>query len=325
MRKIRIATRSSPLALMQATNVAALLSSHLKNIGSRVFDPDIKLEVAETFADKRLDIPISGLGMQGAFVKEVEANVLSGKADLAVHSAKDLPSSVSEEGLILAGVTARADPRDVLLGCTMEEMPEGARVATGSLRRKLQLQALRPDLDIVGLRGNIATRINKIPPNGAIVIAKAALDRLGIDIPAAKSSILSVNDMLPQVGQGTLAITAKSTDSDLLELLDGISDESARFILLAERSFLAHIGGSCDAPAAAYGEIDSSDGTRKVFLRALLAADGDTVLIRRSRLGDDPVAVGRDLAAELQKIAKTYDGGPSSSGAALIRTDGDWS
>ncbi|MCL5047558.1 MAG: hydroxymethylbilane synthase [Firmicutes bacterium] len=325
MRKIRIATRSSPLALVQATNVANLLSSCIADTHSKAFDADVRLEVVETYADGRLDIAISELGAQGAFTKEVEKAVLSGVADLAVHSAKDLPSSISEEGLVLAGVTKRADPRDVLLGCAIENLPPGAQVATGSLRRKIQLQAMRPDLDVVGLRGNIATRINKIPPKGAIVMAKAALDRLGIEAPLAKSTIFEVEDMLPQVGQGTLAITARSSDADLLSLLEEISDESARFALSAERAFLASMGGACDAPAAAYAEVSSTAGSRKVFLRALLASADGKVIIRRSRSGSDPVATGSNLAVEMQKIAKHYEDTTSPLSHEQVLIDGDWS
>jgi len=182
MRQIKVATRSSPLALVQAKRVAQLLTLYLDNANSSVFDHDIKLHVLDTFADKRLDVSIKDLGSAGVFVKEVERAVLSGQADCAVHSAKDLPSAPENNELYLASVPERADPRDLLIGSTLSELPIGARVATGSLRRKIQLLALRPDLEIIELRGNIATRLNKIPENGAIVAAKAALDRLDIDV-----------------------------------------------------------------------------------------------------------------------------------------------
>ncbi len=170
MVRLRAATRGSALARWQTDAVAALL---------RAVDPTVEVEVVvvETQGDRRLDVPIWELGGKGVFAKEVQAAVLDGRADLAVHSAKDLPSG-TVPGLALACVPERADPRDALVGSTLADLPEGAEVATGSLRRQAQLAAVRPDLRFVGLRGNMETRLAKAADHDAVVVAAAAFDRL---------------------------------------------------------------------------------------------------------------------------------------------------
>ena len=185
--RLRAATRGSPLALWQVEPV-----------------------VVETSGDIVLDRPIWEIGGKGVFVKEVQAAVLDGRADFAVHSAKDLPS-VEVPGLVLACVPERGEPRDALVGSTLADLPTGALVATGSVRRRSQLAWLRPDLTFTGLRGNIATRLAKAPDFGAIVMAAAALERLGLADRAAE--VLEPDVMLPQVGQGALAIECRANDA----------------------------------------------------------------------------------------------------------------
>jgi hydroxymethylbilane synthase len=204
---VRAATRGSALARWQTDHVAALL---------RAVDPDIVVEVVvvETAGDRRQDIPIWQMGGKGVFVKEVQAAVLEGRADIAVHSAKDLPSE-THPGLMMAAVPERADARDVLVGSSLDGLAPGAVVATGSVRRRSQLAWARPDLTFSGLRGNIDTRLAKAPGFGAIVMALAPLHRLGLFDQVRGEHTIEVLEpavMLPQVGQGALAIECRVGD-----------------------------------------------------------------------------------------------------------------
>ena len=208
MPTLRAATRGSPLALWQTEHVASLL---------RALDPelDVQAVVVDTQGDRRLDVPIWELGGKGVFAKEVQAAVLDGRADLAVHSAKDLPS-LSVPGLVLASVPERGDPRDALVGSSLAALPEGAEVATGSLRRQAELRRHRPDLRFVSLRGNMQTRLAQVGAHDAIVVAATALDRLGLAHHIAER--LEVDTMLPQVAQGALAVECREDDAALLSL-----------------------------------------------------------------------------------------------------------
>src|SRR5688500_4673500 len=190
---VRVATRGSPLARWQADHVAMLLGE------------DAALVVVETTGDRRQDVPIWEMGGQGVFVKEVQAAVLDGRADVAVHSAKDLPSQPTP-GLMIAAVPEREDPRDALVGASLAGLRAGGRVATGSVRRRAQLAGLRPDLTFQGLRGNVGTRVERAGVGGidAVVVAYAGLIRLGLADRAAE--VLSPALMLPQVAQGALAV-----------------------------------------------------------------------------------------------------------------------
>ena len=248
--------------------------------------------VVSTTGDRRAEVPIHSMGGKGVFVKEVQAAVLDGRADLAVHSMKDLPS-VTPEGLTLAAVPPRADPRDALVGCRLSGLSPGASVATGSIRRRAQLRALRPDLRFSELRGNIATRLTKAASFDAIIMAAAALERLG-ESPEVVD-VLDVDVMVPQVGQGALAIEARTDEPAVLELLAAIEDTAARRLTDAERAFLLELGGDCDLPAGAHAtELDGA-----IRLRSLLAApDGPTVL-RDDRTGVEPVALGTSAARSL--------------------------
>lgn len=281
--QLRAATRGSALALWQTRHVAAMLAP---------LGVSLDEVVVSTTGDRRTDVPIHTMGGKGVFVKEVQAAVLDGRADLAVHSMKDLPS-VTPEGLTLAAVPPRADPRDALVGCRLSELSPGDSVATGSIRRRAQLRALRPDLRFSELRGNIATRLTKAASFDAIIMAAAALERLGESPDVV--DVLDVDVMVPQVGQGALAIEARTDEPAVLELLAAIEDTAARRLTDAERAFLLELGGDCDLPAGAHAtELDGD-----IRLRSLLAApDGPTVL-RDDRTGADPVALGTAAARSL--------------------------
>ncbi|MDA8381181.1 MAG: hydroxymethylbilane synthase [Actinomycetota bacterium] len=289
MAPVRLATRPSALALFQAHVVGDLLARAV---------PGIAVEIIEvtTLGDRQMDASIAELGGQGIFVKEVQAAVLEGRADAAVHSAKDLPSSPegSVPGLCLAAVPARADVRDALIGASLEAMAPGATIATGAPRRRAQLAWLRPDLTFCELRGNVGSRISKVPRGGAVVVAVAALDRLGRRAEATE--ILATSMMVPQVGQGALAVECRSGDHALRSMLARIEDRPARVAVDAERAFLAALGGGCDLPVGGYAHHDASG---RIVLDGLVAAPDGSVVVRRSSQGDDPLQIGGDLAVEL--------------------------
>jgi hydroxymethylbilane synthase len=284
-RALRAATRGSPLARWQTETVAAAL---------RAIDPDVEVElvVVDTQGDRRLDVPIWELGGKGVFAKEVQAAVLDGRADFAVHSAKDLPS-LAVPGLVIAAVPERGDPRDALVGSTLADLPQGAEVATGSLRRQAQLAAARPDLRFVGLRGNMATRIAKAADHDAVVVAATALDRLGLADQIAER--LSIDLVLPQVAQAALAVECRADDTNLGGFVAQIEDRSTRVRVDAERAFLVALGGDCSLPAAAHATIDGA-GALSIEGR-LLSLDGTTVL-RHVVAGDGP-EIGTELARVL--------------------------
>ncbi len=258
------------------------------------FDPSVRTEivVVSTEGDRRLDVPLAEIGGKGVFVKEVQRAVLDGRADIAVHSAKDLPA-VTPDGLTLAAIPPRDDPRDALVGSALGDIAPGGLVATGSRRRAVQLKHLRPDLEIVGLRGNMARRIAAAESHDAVVVAYAALRRLGwVDRVA---EVLDVETMLPQVGQGALAIECRSDDSFASALLGRFDDAVSRRCFQSERAFLAELGGDCDLPAGAYAVIDGAG----VRLRALLASD-DGSIGTFDRTGDDGEALGVAAATVLR-------------------------
>ncbi len=278
MAPLRIATRGSRLALWQAERVAALLGG------------DVELVIVSTTGDQRTDVPIWTIGGTGVFVKEVQQAVLEGRADLAVHSAKDLPSETAA-GLVLAAVPERADPRDALVGARLADIPAEGRIGTGSVRRQAQLAALRPDLRFESIRGNIDTRVAKAADLDGVVVAMAALQRLGLGDRATE--VLEPSVMLPQVAQGALAVECRADDSDAAARLSTIDDPAAHRAVDAERAFLRQLGGGCDLPCGALA-VARPDGT--VALEVLLATlDGKTVLRARHE-GPDPEAVGAEAA-----------------------------
>ncbi len=238
---LRIATRGSELARWQAEEVARALRSARPGLA-------VELVLITTSGDQRREVQVWELGGQGVFVKEVQAAVLDGRADLAVHSAKDLPSW-TPEGLLLAAVAGRADARDALVGSRLADLQPGARVATGSVRRRAQLAWVRPDLTFSGLRGNIGTRLEQVPDGGAVVVAAAALDRLGLLDRAAE--ILPTAVMLPQVGQGAIGVECRADDDGTRAALAAIDQPDAHTAVSAERAFLARLGSGCDLPVGA--------------------------------------------------------------------------
>jgi hydroxymethylbilane synthase len=287
--RLRVATRGSALARWQADHVVALLHK---------VDPglDTEIVVVETSGDRKLDVPIWELGGKGVFVKEVQAAVLDGRADVAVHSAKDLPSS-TPDGLVIGAVPERADVRDALVGATLDHLPTGAVVASGSLRRQAQLAHRRPDLRFTGLRGNMATRLDRVGHDGiaAIVVASAALDRLGLADRIAER--LDVDTMLPQVGQAALAVECRTDDNDARCALGRIEHLPTRRAVDAERGFLAELGGDCALPAGAYATL-AGDSMR---VRGLLATPDGATLVRHDVSGPASAgaALGRSVARHL--------------------------
>jgi hydroxymethylbilane synthase len=281
---LRAATRGSALARWQTDHVISLLGV------------DVEIVVVQTEGDRRTDVPIEAIGGRGVFVKEVQAAVLDGRADFAVHSAKDLPSSIElqPDGLVIGCVPERADPRDVLVGSTLANLPVGGLVATGSVRRRVQLANLRPDLTFTGLRGNIDTRLAKAADHDAIVMAAAALHRLGRDDSIAET--LDPEVLLPQVAQGALAIECRADAADVLAALAAIEHAPSRRAVDAERAFLAELGGGCDLPVGAFAEA-GADGS--ITMRGLIASHDGRVVLRERVTGDDPSALGKELAAAL--------------------------
>jgi len=277
---LRVATRGSALARWQAERVVELLGG------------DADLVVVTTTGDRNTDVPIHAIGGTGAFVKEVQEALLDNRADIAVHSAKDLPSE-TPEGLLLAAVPERADARDALIGSTLDALPTGAVVATGSVRRRAQLAAIRPDLGFAELRGNMDTRLEKAAAFDGAVVAAAALDRLGLSDRIAERLDPSV--VLPQVGQGALAVECRADDGETRARLTAIDSSGAHRVLDAERAFLAELGGGCNLPSGAYAQRDGEG----VVLEAMLASLDGRVVLRVTGGGDDPVRLGRELARRL--------------------------
>ncbi|MEY2643050.1 MAG: porphobilinogen deaminase [Actinomycetota bacterium] len=280
MSALRIATRGSLQARTQSEHIAALL---------RDAHPGLVVELVfvDTTGDRRQDVPLHTIGGQGVFVKEVQSAVLDGRADVAVHSAKDLPSTVTS-GLVIAAFGERRDPRDVLVGSTLSNLADGATVATGSVRRRAQLRRLRPDLRFVELRGNIPTRLEKIPTDGAIVMAAAALEILGWTDRISEH--LSVTDMVPAVGQGSVAVECRADDSITADLLSAIDHRSSRRALEIERAFLAELGSGCSLPIGAHDDgrifrvhLSSDDGARHHVAEMSTASGETTSLMDRAR------------------------------------------
>jgi hydroxymethylbilane synthase len=286
---LRIATRGSALARWQAEEVARLL---------RLAHPALTVELVlvQTTGDRRHDLEVWELGGQGVFVKEVQAAVLQNRADMAVHSAKDLPSSTAA-GLVLAAFPARADERDALVGSRLDDLAPGALVATGSVRRRAQLAWLRPDLTFTGLRGNVPTRMDRVPEGGAVVVAAAALERLGLSDRAAE--VLDVGIMLPQVAQGAIAVECRAEDAATIERLSSIDDPGVRVAVTAERAFLARLGSGCDLPVGAHATWNGA-GRATLEVDGMLASRDGRMMLRSTISGRRPMpAEAADLGARL--------------------------
>jgi hydroxymethylbilane synthase len=293
--RVRIATRGSDLALAQAERVAAGVRERL--------GADTELVVLKTTGDRIQSMSLAKIGGKGLFVKEIEEALLDGRADLAVHSAKDLPAELAP-GCTLAAFPERADARDALVarerGATLDTLPRGARVGTGSVRRAAQLRARRPDLRVVPLRGNVPTRLRKLEDEGldAVILACAGLERLGL--AERIDERVAPEALLPAVCQGILALETRA-DHALARELAALDDPASRRAATAERAFLVGLGGDCTTPLAAWAR-DAGEG--RLRLDALLASsDGATVLrARREAAGSADAAgeAGRDTAREVR-------------------------
>jgi hydroxymethylbilane synthase len=238
---LRLATRGSRQALAQAGAVADAITDATGQL--------VELVTIETTGDLRLDVPLHVIGGQGVFVKEVQHAVLDGRADLAAHSAKDLPSAPAD-GLRIAAFCERRDPRDALVGAPLAELADGATVATGSVRRQAQLRRVRPDLRFAELRGNIDRRLSKVPDDGAIVMAVAALQILGLSDRIAE--VLDAAEFVPAVGQGCVAVECRSDDQRSIDALAAIDHPATRHEVETERAFLAELGSGCSMPVGAH-------------------------------------------------------------------------
>ena len=286
MSDVRLATRGSPLARAQADRVAdALRAAHAGR--------DVEGVVVETTGDRRTDEPLRTLGGQGIFVKEIQHALLEDRADLAVHSAKDLPALTPDE-LVLCAVPERLDPADVLVGRSLAGLGPGATIATGSPRRQTLLAELRPDLSFVELRGNMATRLAKPGTDGvdAVVAAAAALERLGLTHLVAER--LDPTIIVPQAAQGAIGLEAR-VGSAAAALAASIGDPVALRCVIAERSFLATLGAGCSVPVAAW----CTPRNAGLQLRAVKVDEATGTVGRLTVVGDDPVSLGRQAALEL--------------------------
>ncbi len=294
-----IGSRGSPLALRQAEIVRAALAA-------RYPDLSFSLKIIKTTGDRIVDRSLTAFGGKGLFIKELEEALLAREIDLAVHSLKDMTAEIPE-GLHLAAVLPREDPRDAL--CTrmghgtVLTLPEGAVVGTSSLRRLVQLRARRPDLQILPLRGNVDTRLRKLDQGqyDAIILAAAGLQRLGLEDRIAER--ISPDVMLPAIGQGALAIETRVEDEWVNAQVAPLDHPMTRLCITAERAFLQRLGGSCHVPIAAYAEVlpQDADAEPQLLLRGLIASPNGTRLLKAQLTGPltEAAALGRRLAEHL--------------------------
>ena len=281
---VTIGSRGSQLALWQSNWVAA----RLNDLGVAT-----RIEVIKTTGDKITDVALSKVGTKGLFTKELEEALLAGSIDVAVHSLKDMPTELPE-GLVLAAVPAREDPRDAILGRTLAELPRGAKVGTSSLRRAAQLRALRPDTAAENLRGNLDTRVRKLDEGqyDAILLAAAGLRRLGWADRIAE--LLPVETMCPAVGQGALAI---ETRADAAEVVARLDHAATRWAVTAERAVLAALGGGCQVPIGAHASVEGGE----LHLRAVVISPDGATRVAREAAGPAGSAeqLGKGLGEEL--------------------------
>jgi hydroxymethylbilane synthase len=302
-----IGSRGSPLALWQARWVQAKLGE----LGERS-----RIEIIKTTGDKITDAPLAKIGAKGLFTKEIEEALLDGRVDLAVHSLKDLPTSLPA-GLGIAAIPAREDPRDAIIGSRLNDLPQGAKVGTSSLRRMAQLRALRPDLAVEPLRGNLDTRLRKLDLGlyDAIVVAYAGLKRLGMASRATE--ILNPESMCPAVGQGALGIETRLGGDRVERICRALDDLPSRVAVTAERAVLASLGGGCQVPIGVYARLEN--GVLKVT--ALVASPDGHRVVRLCMEGDpsDPLGLGKELGRRLlaagarEILERVYDGAPPSA------------
>lgn len=291
---LRIATRESPLALWQANFVKGALNQHHPALS-------VELVPMTTRGDQILDSPLAKVGGKGLFVKELEKAMLDGRADIAVHSMKDVPMEFPE-GLGLAVICEREDPADAFVSNdyrSLKELPEGARVGTSSFRRQCQLKELRPDLEILDLRGNVGTRLGKLDSGGydGIILAAAGLIRL--DLEERIRERLSYELSLPAGGQGAVGIECRNDDLETLKLLDCLHHPQTAARVTAERAVNARLEGGCQVPIASFAELEGDS----LNLRALVGAVDGSVIYRSERNGSqhDAERLGIEVAEDLLK------------------------
>lgn len=290
--KLVIGTRGSKLALWQANYIAQCLRTQHPGL-------EVTLKRVMTTGDKILDVPLARIGGKGLFTKELETEMLDGQIDLAVHSLKDMPTELPD-GLTLAAISERVDPGDALISPryqTIDQLPQGAKVGTSSLRRKAQLLHYRPDLVISDLRGNLDTRLQKLETEqlDAIVLAVAGLKRLNWE--ERITQVLPREICLPAVGQGALAIESRQKDKPVLAMLAFLNDEHTRAAVTAERTFLKEVEGGCQIPVGVYAE---ATGSSLDIEAVILSVDGQR-LIRQTATGlpADAEAIGSQLAKNM--------------------------
>jgi hydroxymethylbilane synthase len=286
--RLRIGSRGSQLALWQANHISALLRQH----GHKV-----EIEILKTTGDKITDVALAKVGTKGMFTKEIEEALAHGRVDLAVHSLKDLPTEVPD-GFEIAAITEREDPRDVFCSGkykSIDDLPCGARVGTSSLRRQAQLKALRPDLDIHPLRGNVDTRLRKLEAGDydAVILAAAGLNRLGKT--ELVRQVIPAEIMCPAAGQGALAIEIRAGDSVTRQHLAFLDDDAARVTTTCERALLNKLGGGCQVPIGAFAELRE----RRLHLQAIVARPDGSKLLRESQDSSDPVQLGEAVGQVL--------------------------
>ena len=307
---IRIGTRSSKLALWQSNLIAMTLESKY---------PDIKVDLINvtTKGDKILDSPLSKIGGKGLFTKELEVKMLEGKIDLAVHSLKDVPVQLPDE-FTIAAITKRTDPFDAFVSNkykSLNELPKGAKIGTSSLRRRAQLLAIRPDLQIENLRGNVNTRLQKLDSGNfdALILATAGLKRLGYQSKIVE--ILSPDVMLPAVGQGPLAIETLKNNFKICDMLKFLDDKNTRAVTNTERAFLRVVEGGCQVPVGFYAQIENN----KITADAVIASLDGKKIIRDKISGpiEEAEYIGEDLANKL-----LYTGGQEILQSIMTSGDG---
>src|SRR5258706_12140330 len=294
MARLRIGSRGSQLALWQANHVAALLRAHAHQV---------EIEIIKTTGDKILDVALAKVGTKGMFTKEIEEALAEERVDLAVHSLKDVTTELPA-GFQLAAILPREDARDAFVSERFEsirELPQNARVGTSSLRRQAQIKAVRPDLEVHPLRGNVDTRLGKLAKGeyDAIILAVSGLKRL--QRTEFVRGYLSIDEMCPAAGQGALAIEIREGDAGTLALLSFLDDGEARATTSCERSALNGLGGGCQVPIGAYAQIKNGE----LFLSAVVASPDGAKIIRHEESGSDPQRVGaRAARALLEKGAQ---------------------
>lgn len=288
MARLRIGSRGSQLALWQANHISALL---------RERGHEVDLEIIKTTGDKITDVALAKVGTKGMFTKEIEEALAAGRVDLAVHSLKDLPTEVPP-GFEIAAITKRENPRDVFVSkmySRLEDLPRGARVGTSSLRRQAQIKALRPDLDIHPLRGNVDTRLRKLEAGeyDAIILAAAGVNRLGLTTHVKQ--IISAELLCPAAGQGALGIEIRYGDTGTRQHLTFLDDAAARAATTCERALLNKLGGGCQVPIGAFAEIRNG----RLHLDGVVAHPDGSLVLRESRDGDDPETLGSEVGETL--------------------------